>query len=78
MDGTGSLGARKLQYDCPPTPKPREEGGKPAQILPGSCPNCLEYTVLYASGLWAVLADFQAEGQFRLSGLICVGPAVVL
>ena len=26
--------ARKLQYDCPPTPRPREEG-KPSLIVPG-------------------------------------------
>ena len=29
---------RKLQYDCPPTPKPREDG-KPAYIIQGPCSN---------------------------------------
>ena len=36
--------ARKGKYDCPPTPKPREEG-TPAQIVPGPYSNMLECTV---------------------------------
>ena len=36
--------ARKLEYDCPPTPYPREEG-KPAQIAVGPYSNFLGSTV---------------------------------
>ena len=34
----------KLEYDCPPTPKPREEG-TPAYIVPGPYSKFLESIV---------------------------------
>ena len=45
--GTWSVNARKLEYDCPPTPKPVEEG-KPTYIVPGPYSNFLESTALYS------------------------------
>ena len=36
--------ARQLEYDCPPTPTPGEEG-KPAQIVPGLCSYCSQEPV---------------------------------
>ena len=36
--------ARKLEHDCPPTPRPQEEG-KPAKTVPGPYSNFLESTV---------------------------------
>ena len=36
--------ARKLEYDCPPSPKPREEG-QPAEFAAGRYSNFLESTV---------------------------------
>ena len=42
-----TLEARKLEYDCNQTPKPREEG-TPAEIVPGPYSNVLESArVLY-------------------------------
>ena len=35
---------RKLEYDCPPTPKSRKEG-QPAELVLGSYSNFLESTV---------------------------------
>ena len=40
--------ARKLEYDCPPTPRPRE--GKPAQVVAGPYSNILKSTVLRPGG----------------------------
>ena len=44
LGSQNTVEARKLEHECPPTPKRREEG-KPASIILGPHSNCLESTV---------------------------------
>ena len=45
MTDKNTAEARTLEHDCPPTPKPGEEG-KPAEVVPESYSKLLETTVL--------------------------------
>ena len=56
--------ARKLEYDCPPTPKPRDEG-KPGEVVSGPYSNSLEsilydtmfyYVILYYIKLYSIIS----------------------
>ena len=46
---SGTAEARKLEYGCPPTPKPREEGTQ-TSIVPDPDSNFLEPTVFQNHG----------------------------
>ena len=60
--------AKLLEYDCPPTPKPREER-KPTQITPNPYSNFLEPTVPTESTLKLNPAYLDTRGTLQV-GLV--------
>ena len=52
---SGTVEARKLEYDCPPNPQPGEEGTA-ASIVPGPYSNLLESAVVQGVHPWGAFA----------------------